>query len=349
MSDLKIIKERIYKEDKLWDIYEAMGCERINIVSERVEARLPPRFHSDNPRSVQTKLTPSLPSAIRTRADFGGGDIFSLVSYIHHDMRGDDIQKDLFKAKNFICESLGWREYLDKNYVRKKDPLALMKSMMRTKRKRTIRPNPVLSESVLDNYLPYPIENWIKEGISYDTQLMYGIGFDLESKRITIPMRNRFGELVWVKGRIFNDSDDLDGNMKYMYLLRYNNGQELFNFHYALPYIMTDKKIYIFEGEKSSMKMFQNGKYNSVSIGASDPTKEQIRMIKDCGLDVKIILCYDTDKTEEEVQNVAELFGEREIYAIFDKDNLLGEKMSPIDKGIEMFEKLEEEYIFRLA
>lgn len=346
MSDLKIIKERIYNEDKLWDIYEAMGCERINIVSERIEARLPPRFHSDNPRSVQTKLTPSLSSAIRTRTDFGGGDIFSLVSYIHHDMRGEDIQKDLFKAKNFICESLGWKEYLDKNYVRKKDPLALMKSMIRTKRKRTIRPNPVLPESVLDNYLPYPIESWIKEGISYDTQLMYGIGFDLESKRITIPMRNRFGELVGVKGRIFNDADD---NRKYMYLLKYNNGQELFNLHYALPYIMAEKKVYIFEGEKSSMKMFQCGKYNSLSIGASDLAPEQLKIIKEFGLDIKIILCYDTDKTEEEVQRVADLFENREVYSIFDTKGLLGEKMSPIDKGIEIFEKLEEECIFRVA
>lgn len=346
MSDLKEIKIRIYEEDKVWDIYEAMGCQKIKQAGDRVEAQLPARFHSDNPRSTQTKLNESLSSSIRNRADFDGGDIFSLVSYIHHDMRGDDIQKDLFNSKNFICEVLGWREYLDKSYKKKEDPLKAMKSLMRRKRKREIRPNPVLPEEVLNDYIQYPNKKWMEEGISYETQMMYGIGFDLESKRITIPMRNRFGQLVGVKGRIFNDNDDW---RKYMYLYKYNNSQELFNFHYAYPYVLSEKKVYVFEAEKSTMKMFQYGIYNTVAIGASDPAQEQINLLKSCGLDVQIILCYDSDKTAEEVQHVADLFTEREVYAIFDRDGLLDDKMSPIDKGIEVFKELEEKHKMRVA
>lgn len=346
MNDLKEIKLRILEEDKVWDIYEAMECEKISIKANRIEAQLPSRFHSDNPRSTQTKLNESLSSSIRNRADFGGGDIFSLVSYIHHDKRGEDIQKDLYNAKNFICKVLGWREYIDKDYEQKDDPLKAVKSLMRRTRRREVRPNPTIPESMLDDYMPYPNRKWMEEGISYATQRMYGIGFDLESKRITIPMRNRFGLLVGVKARIFNDSDD---DRKYMYLHQYNNGQELFNFHYAYPYILAEKKVYIFEGEKSVMKMFQNGVYNCVAIGASDLAPEQINIIQSCGVDIKIILCYDSDVDSEEIIDVADKFTNREVYAMMDNDGLLGRKMSPIDKGIEVFKELEEKSLMRVV
>src|SRR5690606_24174891 len=115
-------------EDKLEQIYEAMGCERIAIRNNRVEAQLPERFNSSNTRSVQTKLNDSLTSSIRNRGDFTG-DIFSLISYIAHDKRGEDIGRDLPKAKDFICETLGWREYLaGGDYQKRVDYLAPLKA-----------------------------------------------------------------------------------------------------------------------------------------------------------------------------------------------------------------------------
>lgn len=344
MSDLKTIKKRILRENKLEQIYEAMGCDYIKERNNRIEAGLPDHFHSDNHRCVQTKFNEHLSSSIRNR-DFKG-DIFFLVSYIVHNKRGEkEMYQDLHNAKKFICETLGWNEYLEGgDYKKRVDYLAPLRAIVKNrKRKREVKPNPVLPESILEQYVPYPSEDWLEEGISYNTQLFYGISFDLESKRIIIPMRNRFGALIGVKGRILHDDDD---ERKYMYLYKFNNSQELFNLHIALPYILMHKTIYVFEGEKSPMKMFNAGVYNAVSIGQTDITDLQAEIIKRLGLDIKIVLCYDTDKSAAEVKKLAQVFTNREVYAILDVPKLLPPKSSPIDLGIEVFRKLEAEHCY---
>jgi DNA primase len=348
MSDLKAIKRRLLEENRLETIYEALGCEYISYSGGRIEAQLPERFHSPNKRAVQTKLNESLSSAIRNRADFSGGDIYSLISFIHNNKRGEeDIKADLHEAKKFICETLGWTEYLKGGeYKTKKDYVAPLKAILKNKnRQREIIPNPILPEEVLEEYLPYPSYDWIQEGISFKTQKMYGIGFCLESKRITIPMRNRFGQLVGVKGRIMKDEDD---DRKYLYLHRYNNRYEWFNFHFAHPYILMEKKVYIFEAEKSPMKSFELGIFNTLGIGASEISPEQAQIIKSLGLDIEIVLCYDKGITLDEIRKNAELFEGRKVYAIYDTDNLLEDKDSPIDKGLDIWNKLEKDYVFEI-
>lgn len=347
MSELQAIKDRLLDEDKIVDIFEAMGCEFVTVKNGRVEAQLPDKFHSNNSRSVQCKMNEHLTCSIRSQGDFKNGDIFSLVSYIVNDKRDDEIRLDLNNAKTFICKNLGWTEFLKGGvYITKKDYVAPLKAILKeTKRKREIHPNEAISEDVLNNYLPYPSYDWIQEGISYKTQMLYGIGFDLESKRITIPMRNRFGKLIGVKARILNDSDD---DRKYLYLYPFNNSQELFNFHYAHTYVLIEKKIYIFEGEKSCMKMFEAGIYNCVAIGSSDITDVQAEIIKSCGMDVEIVICYDKDKTANEIRELVKPLQGRVVKSIIDTQNLIGEKMSPIDKGIEVFQKLESECLYEV-
>lgn len=347
MSDLQTIKKRILREDKVEAILEAIECEYIHFSGNRIEAQLPHRYNSTNKRAVQVKLTPSLNCAIRNKSDFNG-DIFSLVSYVHRDMRGEDVDKDLPRAKVFICELFGWNEYLNGKYKAKKDYVAPLKALNRRKRVKDIIPNPVISETVLDEYYlnpnePLPYAGWIDEGIPYETQVMYGIGFDLDSKRITIPLRNRFGQLVGVKGRILIDSDS---DKKYMYLHRCNNRYEWFNFHYCHPYVLAENRIYIFEAEKSCMKAFAYGIYNTVAIGASEISDEQIQIIKKIGLDTEIVLCYDKGIDRDEIEDTAKRFGNRKVYIMFDdKDVLEGEKSAPIDEGLDKWNFLVENCI----
>lgn len=348
LSDLKLIKKKLLKEDKVEAIFEAMDCEHVTYSGGRIEAQLPRRFHSENRRSVQCKLSENLYCQIRNKADFKGGDIYSLVSYIKNDKRGEeDIDKDLPNAKRFICETLGWYEFLEKGtYKPKKDYVASLKAIAnKRKRKREIVPNPPIPEEVLNDYLPYPSLDWMEEGISYETQKMYDIRFDLDSKRIIIPMRNRFGQLIGVKGRIMKNQDD---TKKYLYLHKFNNGQEIFNFNYAHHYIIMHKKVYIFEGEKSCMKMFSNGIYNCVAIGSSDVTDVQASIIKQCGRDVEIIICFDKDKKAKDIKIVSDMFQGRVVLGMIDTLGLLGEKESPIDKGLDVFLNLEKNCLYPL-
>lgn len=354
MSDLRKIKDRLRDIDKIERLLEAIGCEYTNEEQrgELVTAQLPERFYSNNKRAVQVRLNKSLSCYIRNRGDFKG-DIFSLISYIHHDKRGDEIQKDLYKSKEFICNVFGWREFLGRQNggVVVKDYTASLKEIINgRKRKKEIKPNPVLSEDVMQEFYPYgiplPFKDWIEEGISQRTQMFYGVGFDLESKRVVFPLRNRFGQLVGVKGRIMKDEDDEE--RKYLYLYRCNNRYEWFNFHNAHPHILKHKRVYIYEAEKSSMKAFEWGIYNTVAIGASDISEEQAQMIKQLGLDIEVVLCYDKDKTPDEIREQAKVFKGRKVYGMLDVDNLLEDKDAPVDQGLETWEKLLENNVYEI-
>lgn len=351
MSDLQSLKKKILREDKIEIILEAMGCEHIHVSGGRVEAQLPERFYSSNRRAVQVKMIPSLTSNIRNKSDFKSGDIFGLISYIHHDKRGEDITKDLHNAKTFICDLLGWNEFLKGgNYKAKTDYLAPLREIRKGRtRRREIKPNPVLPEDALNDYYfygkPLPYEPWIREGISYNTQVLYGVGFDLDTKRVVIPLRNRFNQLVGAKGRIVNDEDS---DKKYMYLLRCQNRYEWFNFAYAHQYILMDKRVYIFEAEKSCLKAFEHGIYNTLAIGASEISEEQVQIVKQLGLDIEVVLCYDKGIPLEEIKESAELFKGRKVYAMYDTDDLLEGKDSPIDEGIEKWNKLVTDHIFEI-
>jgi DNA primase len=354
MSDLQQIRNKLRDEDNVERLLEALGCEHIKPEQRgfMVTAQLPDRFHSTNKRSVQVKLNNSLSCQIRNRGDFKGGSIFDLVSYIEYDKRGDDeFKHNLHKSKEFICKVFGWTHFLkaQKGDVFVKDYTASLKEIINGKeRKKEVRPNPVLPEEVMLEYYPYgkplPYQDWIDEGISYKTQKMYGVGFCLESKRIVFPLRNRFGQLVGVKGRIVKDEDDLE--RKYLYLYRCNNRYEWFNWHYAHPYILMEKKVYILESEKSPMKLFDKGVYNALAIGASDISIEQADMVKQLGLDIEIVLCYDKGITIDEIKRNAEMFKGRKVSAMFDTDNILENKNSPIDQGIEVWNEMVEKYTF---
>ena len=147
------------------------------------------------------------------------------------------------------------------------------------------------------------------------------------------------------KGRILKDEDD---DRKYLYLYPFQNRYEWFNFHIAHPYILSEKKVFIFEAEKSCMKMATHGIFNTLSIGSSDISPEQVEIIKQLGLDITIILCYDSDKTPEEIYEQAKKFKNRHVYATYDTLSLLGEKDSPIDRGIDVFNKLLENCCFEV-
>lgn len=354
MSDLKNIKDRLRDEDKIERLLEAIGCEYVKPEQrgELVTAQLPERYYSNNKRAVQVRLNESLSCYIRNRTDFKG-DIFSLVSYIHYDKRGEEIDKNLPKAKEFICNLFGWNEFLNKKGFKDvivKDYTASLKAIIGEKKKAVeIKSNPILPDDIMNRYYfygkPLPYKGWIEEGISYKTQMIYGVGFDLESKRIVFPLKNRFGKIVGVKGRIMKDEDD---DRKYLYLHPCQNRYEWFNFHLAHQHILLKKKVYIFEAEKSCMKAHTLGIYNTLGIGGSEISEEQVEMIKQLGLDIKIILCYDKGISVEQIKNVARLFEGREIYGMYDIDNVLNDKDSPIDKGIDTWNYLLKNNVYKI-
>jgi DNA primase len=95
------------------------------------------------------------------------------------------------------------------------------------------------------------------------------------------------------------------------------------------------------------MKLFEHGVYNALAIGASDISLEQADVIKQLGLDIEVVLCYDKGITLDGVRTQAKLFKGRKVFAMYDIDNILeGKKSAPIDEGIDKWNLLVEDYIF---
>lgn len=347
MSDLQEIKKRIYEEERVIELLEKMGCEyaRPEGGGKRFVAQLPPRFGSSNTRMICILNDEHLTSRIWNHGV--EGDIYNIVSYIVNDCRTKEEQaKDIPNAKRFICKSLGYVEFLNGTYIQKPDDLDWLKKLKRQRKQRRkineVEENRVLDESVLKQYELFPgsghimpYKEWLDEGIDYKTQVEFEVGFDIQTGRVIFPIRNKHGQLIGVKGRAVHES-----NAKYLYLYECHKHLELFNLHRASPYIEEAKKVIVFEGAKSVMKAWSYGYRNCVAIEGGDISDIQIKLLKKLGSDIEIIFAYDKDKTLDEIRSVASRIYGRIVTAIIDEQNLLEEKDSPVDKGIEVWEKL---------
>lgn len=348
MNDLAEIKKRLFEEDKVEDLFESIGCQSIKWEQggTLITAQLPDDFHSTNTRAVQCRVNEGLWCTIRNRNDFSG-DIFNLVSYLVYKVKGDELQDNLNEAKQYICKLFNW-SYSNSQIEERVDILKDIKSMMYRGRGGVKKPNKILSEKVLLDFLDLPNKTWEDEGISLQTQKVYDIGFDILTKRITVPVRNKFGQLVGVKGRMLLEEDVNEFDPKYMYIYKCNQSQELFNFYIANKSIKEKREIIIVEGEKSCMKFYENKIYNVVALGSSDVSPAQVDMIYSLGFDINIVLAYDSDKTIEEIQKTAEKLNQRSVSMIFDKDKKLNKKSAPIDSGIEVWKDLYKNYKYDL-
>lgn len=348
--DSKQIKKKLLEENNMEVLLEALGCDYIKREQRGnlITAQLPERFHSSNKRSVQVYLTDILPAKIRTISNFKG-DIFSLVSFLKLNSELNSLQDSFKESMQFITKLFGWKASYNKN-SKKKDytaPLKMLASKSKSYSERV--PNLPIDERSLNNFMSIADNGWYEEGINIKTQEFYEIGFDYQTHRITIPIRNEKGELVGVKGRLIKKEDITDYNPKYKYIYRCNMSQEWFNMYNAKEHIISEKKVYIFESEKSVMKMHQNGIKNVLAISSSDISEAQVLMIKNLGLDIEIILCYDKDKGLDEVKEQAKRFTNRNVFAIIDLEDSLGEKDSPIDLGIDVWNQLLDNHCYQVT
>lgn len=358
MNEFQKIKEKIYEEDRLVDLLYSIGCDYVKLEQggNLVTASLPIGFNSNNKRAVQVRNNKYLTCNIRNRMEFYSDaeseDIFSLVSYLKFELKSKDYKSNIHYSKDFIIEALNFSDdVFEKNTS--KDYLKKIKGLVKSCDKEfEIKYNGVLDEEIMNEFwyknYPLPNQKWIDEGIPYNIQCLYGVGFDSFTRRIVFPIKNLKGEIVGVKGRIF-DNNDIGSDKKYIYLYRCDNGKEWFNYHIAHKYILEEKKVYIFESEKSVMKAVAMGYYNCLSIGASDITLQQIELLRRLGNDIEIVLCYDKDKTIDEIENQGRKLKNDEISMMYDMDNIIvGKKDAPVDNGIKVWKKLLKNNIYSI-
>lgn len=131
-------------------------------------------------------------------------------------------------------------------------------------------------EEILRQYGDTPNLQWLNDGISLYTQRKWNVGYDVESQRITFPIRTPTGEIMAIKGRANFELSEFEP--KYLYLRNGPMSQTIFGFseNYDTLY---EGDILVFESEKSVLKLDSWGYNNAVALGSNSLSASQAKLL----------------------------------------------------------------------
>ena len=220
----------------------------------------------------------------------------------------------------------------------------------------------IFKTNVLE-HLPQPIISpWEEEGITREIMNDRGIKYDPKNQSIIIPHYDINDNLIGIRQRTLVKEEEKYG--KYRPALfngqMYNHplGFNLYNLNKSKDNIKAIKKAIVFEGEKSPLLYASYfGKENDISVACcgSSLITYQVQLLLSLQVN-EIVIAFDKQfkeigddewkKWTEKLKGFHKKYGSLvQISFMFDKQNLLDYKASPIDHGKEVFMKLFKERI----
>jgi len=204
----------------------------------------------------------------------------------------------------------------------------------------------VYDESILDPYARTPIKMFYEDGISFETQDKYKIGYDVMTDRITCAWRTTSGELCGVMGRL-NKREVNEFENKWFPIIPFPKSKTIFGFSENYRSIQNKGICHVFESEKSPMILDSMGSPLGLGLGGSNLSDYQANNIKSLFTE-KIIVGMDEGLAREVSVSISEKlkmnrYFKNEVLYIYDKNNLWlpkGSKMSPVDLPKEDYKRL---------
>ena len=339
--DIEILKEHILENNFIPTILEELGCHHIRKKDGYFQCANP---DGDNVTAVCVYENTNLTTINYTR-DISNGknihtDLISLVEFY---------KNETFPyAVKWICDVLDIDYYsnLDEDLPKSLQLTKMLVEMQSVDTEaETEKPLKPIPEKILSYFKPYVNDMFNEDGVGYDTQVEFEIGYDEFTNRITIPIRDDLGNLVGVKARYFYRQVPED-EQKFMYIEKCARSQILYGLYKTINFIKKAQRVFVVEAEKGVQQLYDKGYFEAVATGGSKISKNQIdKLTRLC---VPIIFVFDKDITKEELDNIASRFIDgTEVYALIDTIGILNEKESPTD-DISKFEQLLERCMYRL-
>ena len=339
--DIEILKEHILENNFIPTILEELGCHHIRKKDGYFQCANP---DGDNVTAVCVYENTNLTTINYTR-DISNGknihtDLISLVEFY---------KNETFPyAVKWICDVLDIDYYsnLDEDLPKSLQLTKMLVEMQSVDTEsETEKPLKPISEKILSYFKPYVNDMFNEDGVSYETQAEFEIGYDEFTNRITIPIRDDLGNLVGVKARYFYRQVPED-EQKFMYIEKCARSQILYGLYKTINFIQRSQRVFVTEAEKGVQQLYDKGYFEAVATGGSKISKSQIdKLTRLC---VPIIFVFDKDITKEELDDIASRFIDgTEIYALIDTIGILNEKESPTD-NISKFEQLLDKCMYRL-
>lgn len=323
--DIAELKECIYAQGFVPTILEKLGCHHIVKRSDYWQCGNP---DGDNKTAITVYDNANLITVDYTRnISKNTADVFDLVKFFE--------ECNFFEAVKKVCSWCDIDYYADtENQV----PLSvkviqeLYQDICAAKsgtKKTDNAPIKPISERILTYYAPWVNDFLKNDNISYETQREFEIGYDQQTNRITFPIRDEFGNLVGVQGRLFKK--DLDENdTKYLFIEPVNKSKILYGLYKTFPFIDQQRRVFVTESAKGVMQLWDLGRKNSVATFGKTISQAQADKISRLCADVCFL--FDKDVSIDELKRYAEKFIKgTKVFAVIDKNGILNEKESPTD------------------
>lgn len=288
------------------------------------------------------------------------GRSYSLIDFVIQAFRVKGVVLTWFQALSWIANRIGYIESEDGNVTVKQN--VIDRSWIEEQKRRTITMikgfTPINEHNLEVFNYDVKIDEWLNEGIDQNTLQKYEIGYFARDNAISIPHRDKFGNLIGIRQRELSP-DRIENFGKYHptmiegRVLSHRLGSNLYGLNNTISAIMRHKRILLYESEKSVLKTdtFYGEDNYSVAVCGSNLTDTQIAIIKTLKVE-KVILAFDKEytdchswKAEAYKNKLAEklepLLNIAACYLVLDGDDeLLEEKDSPADNGKEVLERL---------
>ena len=321
------IKEKLLEQpESIINILETFDCRKARINGREIRCA---REENSNPTAVVIRLVNNENLLVK---DYELNTVLDLINYLVK------IKCASFKdVMNAIKQEL----HLDSIYnYKKKVGLfgGIYSNISRSNGEISVTTYP---EEILKQYGNTPCTLWLKDGISLSTQRKWGIGYCVQSQRITFPIRTSTGEIMAIKGRLNGDPEEFEP--KYLYLVNGPMSQTLFGYseNYSSLY---ENEVLVVESEKSVLKLDSWGYNNVVALGSNSLSTTQAKLLM--SLNPKCVtFMLDRDLPLENTKRNADLLKtfctmkQLQIrYWDWTNNITLDEKSAPCDDSKEEFE-----------
>lgn len=321
------IKELLLeKPESIEHILDTFGFDKIRIDNKEIRCAFEV---GSNPTAVVIRLQDNPNLFVK---DYGRNLSYDLITYI---VKSKDVPfKDVM---NVIKKELNIDSIY--NYKRKIGLFGgLYDKINRSNGDIDVKTYP---EEILEQYGNTPNLLWLRDDISLETQRKWGIGYDVSSQRITLPIRTSTGEVMAVKGRCNYTPDEFEP--KYLYLVQGPMSQTLFGYSENFN-SLHEGDVLVVESEKSVLKMDSWGYNNVVALGSNSLSATQAKLIM--SLNPKSVtflldkgLSLDNTRRNADLLKTFCTMRQLKIRYWNWEDNLtLGDKDAPCDDSKEEFE-----------
>lgn len=260
-----------------------------------------------------------------------GGNVFTFVKY-YNNCTPKEAVEILSQYAGFDGEMKAPRKKLTATVICKR-----FKPQITHKKSSTIS---VYPENCMEKYEKQDdkLAVWESEGISRASLDKFQVYYDSFSDRLVYPIRNFEGKIVNIGGRTLDPLWKEKKLRKYTYFSGWGEMNVIYGLFENLDEILKKREIIIFEGCKSVLIADTWGIRNCGALLTSHLNPQQLKVLVRLG--VRAVFALDKDVRIRDDHNISKLKQYVNVDYLWDKRDLLDDKDSPVDKGLEVFQEL---------